>query len=279
MTLPEPVVPWSADLTLDETVGRLGGTGRVRAVSLLGSTGTSAWTDASDIDLCLVLDGYPPAVGVETTVVDGRIADVVLIDRDAAAAMLAPSLPEREAAAAVAPGQWPYVHWLADARPVHDPDGVAGAARDRAARLVAHEVPSGATSQREVRRWLSHDVRVAAALLPRTADPVLAASLGLRQLHTFVSAVQAWTTLRGRRSRGWKCDFAHLAVADPPMFAMVQEWLAASGPVRRHEVFVRVVEHVLAPVGGLVPTGTVLERDADVWPDLGRAGPAPTARP
>ncbi len=65
------VTPWSAELTLDQTVDRLARNRRVRAISHLGSTETDQWTDASDFDLCVLLAGYPAGRGVEATIVEG----------------------------------------------------------------------------------------------------------------------------------------------------------------------------------------------------------------
>ena len=178
------VVPWSADLTVQETISRLAQDRRVRAVSFLGSTGTPEWTDASDVDLCLLLDDYGTGVGVERTIIEGRIADIVLLDLKDAESILRHTAPEREAAAAITSGQWPFVHWLAEARPVHDPTGAATVARGRAEPLARLHTPRDAVAQQAARRFLSHDVNVNANLLARSADPVLEIALGMRQLHT-----------------------------------------------------------------------------------------------
>lgn len=79
--------PWSARLTLDETVQWLQDNDRVLAVSFLGSTGTGEWTEASDFDLCLLVSQYPAGLGVEATIVDHRTADVVVIDAHRAASL------------------------------------------------------------------------------------------------------------------------------------------------------------------------------------------------
>jgi hypothetical protein len=92
MSTSRPLTPWSARLTLDETVERLSRSDRARAIGYLGSTGTDAWTEASDFDLCVLLTDYPPACGAEATIVDGRIADVVIIDADLAASWADDSL-------------------------------------------------------------------------------------------------------------------------------------------------------------------------------------------
>ena len=270
-------MPWSADVTVQDAIGRLASNRRVRAVSLLGSTGTPEWTDASDVDLCILLNDYSAGVGLETTIIEGRIADIVLVGCEDAEAMLRHTTVEREAAQSITPEQWPFVHWLAEARPVHDPDGIAGVARDRAARLASLHAP--AVAQQTARRFLSHDVRVNANLLARSHDPILEVALGMRQLHTFVSAVQAWSTVRGIRRRGWKKDLAHIAEVDPHMYDLIRAWHAATDLRSRHEIFVQAVERALEPLGGLVPVGRVIEHPHEVWPDLGPAGLRRPLRP
>ena len=145
------VVPWSADLTVQETISRLAQNRRVRAVSFLGSTGTPEWAEASDVDLCLMLEGYVTGVGVETTIVEGRIADIVLVDCKDAEVILRHTAPEREAAEAITPEQWPFVYWLAEARPVHDPTGAATVARGRAAQLARLHTTTDAVAQQAAR--------------------------------------------------------------------------------------------------------------------------------
>ncbi len=155
---PELVTPWSARLTLAETVDRLQANGRLQAISYLGSTGTDEWTDASDYDLLVFLNDYPTGYGVEATIVDQRITDVVFISVDNAVSMGCGSAPERERPdtaagggsgigedtpldpSTVTEGDWPFVAWLAQARPVHDPTGVAARAQRRAEELVRSAV-------------------------------------------------------------------------------------------------------------------------------------------
>lgn len=90
----------------------------------------------------------------------------------------------------------------------------------------------------------------------------------MRQLHTFVAAVQAWFTAPGFRSEGWKNDIARLAEADPAFFDVIKRWLAARGVAARHELFRDAVQRALAPIGGPLPDGTVLPQDQDVWEGL-----------
>jgi hypothetical protein len=53
--------------------------------------------------------------GVEATIVDGRIADIVIIDANRAAAWSSSS-----EAGAVSDREWPFVHWLSMFRVVYD---------------------------------------------------------------------------------------------------------------------------------------------------------------
>ncbi len=275
------ITPWSVRLTLDETVQRLQANDRVRAISFLGSTGTEEWTEASDFDLCILLRDYPAGLGVEATYVDGRIADVVIIGVDRAVALGGPAANASDEALTGAPAdgtapdpdavtekEWPFVRWLAQSRPVYDPDGLVGQARDRAVQLTKGEVSVDRAWQQATRSFVTHDIRVNASLVGRMDDPVVRVALGMRQLHTFVAAVQAWFTARGFHSEGWKKDIARLAEVDPAFFEVVERWLAASDVATRHEIFRDAVLRALGPIGGPLPGNTLLQRPDDVWEGL-----------
>lgn len=275
------ITPWSVRLTLDGTVQRLQANDRVRAVSFLGSTGTEEWTEASDFDLCILLRDYPAGLGVETTFVEERIADVVIIGVDRAVALGRPAANPRDEAPigvpadgtapdpdAVTTTEWPFVRWLAQSRPVYDPEGVGGQAHDRAVQLTKGEGSVDLAWQQTTRSFLTHDIRVNTSLVRRVDDPVVRVALGMRQLHTFVSAVQAWFTARGLHSEGWKTDIARLAEADPAFFEVVERWLAASDLAIRHELFRDAVQRALGPIGGPLPDDTVLQQPDDVWEAL-----------
>lgn len=268
------ISPWSVRLTLAETLQRLRANDRVRAVSFLGSTGTDEWTEASDFDLCILLRDFPVGCGVEATLVDGRITDVVIIDADQAVALGGQAANHASAAAtgAVTEGEWPFVRWLAQARPVYDPDGLAGQVRDQAKRLTSSEPPVDSAWQQTTRSFLTHDVKVNAALLSRAEDPVVRVALGMRQLHTFVAAVQAWFNARGIHNEGWKKDVARLAESDPAFFEVIQRWLSTSDVAARHDIFCAVVQHALDPIGGPLPDDKLLPQVDDAWQslDMGR---------
>lgn len=266
------IVPASAQLSLTETVDALRQSPRVRAVMLLGSTGTDEFTDTSDIDLLLLIADYPRRFGIEESRIDGRIADLVLLSVDAAGG-LGVGADGKPDASLVDKLDWPYVHWLAEARPLHDPDGLAQWAHDRAVQL-ARDSPSIATADQHVTRsFVSHDLRVNAALLRRAeTDPNAHVALGMRQLHTFVSAVQAWFTARDIRPRGWKRNIARIADADPEFHRIITDWLAATTVQERHALFGRAVRRALEPLGGPIPDGMVSPGPDSVWEDLLAAG-------
>lgn len=279
------ITPWSARLTLDETVQRLQDNDRVLAISFLGSTGTEEWSEASDFDLCLLVSQYPAGSGVEATIVDHRTADVVVIDAHRAATLGRRCAdPQTEPAPGpavdvidpdpglVAEGEWPFVRWLAQSRPVYDPHGLARQACNRAMRLTNSAVEVDRTWQYTTRAFITHDLRVNATLLRRIGDPVVRVALGMRQLHTFVAAVDAWFTARDLHREGWKKDIAQIADADPAFFDIVERWLAAHDVMTRHELFREAVQRALEPIGGPLPNETVLPQPDDLWEALGHPG-------
>jgi len=262
--------PWSAGLSLAETVGQLARNRRVRAVSFLGSTGTATWTEHSDYDLCVLVAGYAPGCGVEATILDGRIADVVVLDVDRVTSLVGADAPL--AAKSVRSGEWPFVRSLSQSRPVHDPDGIAAWAREHATQVVARDPGPDRARQDTTRSFLSHDVRVNAALLARVDDPVLRVALGMRQLHTFVAAVQAWFTSRGLSQAGWKRDIAQIAQTDPEFLAVIERWLAATSLEQRHHLFQAAVQRALEPNGGPLPEGWLIDQSDQLWQQLGMEG-------
>jgi hypothetical protein len=259
--------PWSAELTLAETIDRLARNRRTRAVSHLGSTGTDVRTEHSDFDLCVLAARYGQGCGVEATIIDGRIADVVVLDVDRVESLVGPEAAI--AAQVVSRAQWPFVHWLAQSRPVYDPDGFAAWAQERATHVVACEPGPDSAWQDTTRSFLTHDVRVNAALLARADDPLMRVALGMRQLHTFVSAVQGWFTSRGLRQAGWKRDMAQIARTDPDFLAVIERWLASTSLEQRHDLFVEAVHRALEPIGGTVPEGWLVEHADELWQQLG----------
>lgn len=261
------ITPWSAQLSLHEVLQRLGTYERVRAVSFLGSTGTEDWTDASDYDLCVLLRDYPARFGVEATIVDGRIADIVIVDADQAARLghRVAHGGEGSAAGGMPEIERTFVRWLAQSRPVLDHDGVAARARGAAAQLMLADIPVTEDWQQTTRSFVTHDLRVNAALLCGADDSLVRVALGMRQLHTFVTTVQAWFTARGLQHEGWKKDIAAVAQADPVMLEIIERWLNTTDLTSRHEIFAEAAARALEPIGGPLPVGTLLRQSDDVW--------------
>lgn len=260
------VRPWTQNVTLSATLRVVAADPHVVAIGLLGSTGTAHWTDGSDYDLLLVVGGYPPGFGLEVTTIDHRIADVVIADQ-ARVATLGGRRGEPEPTE-VSPDDWPYVAWLSGARWAHDPSGVGATAQQRASALLTHRpTPAGADGEL-TRSFLSHDVRVNAAMLRRLDEPHLRAALGMRQLHTFIAAVNAWFRLRQLPNEGWKRDMAALADLEPGTFVLVQQWLDTADLHRRHDLFADLVRRSLAPVGGPIPDGMVARTSSSFWQSL-----------
>jgi hypothetical protein len=79
------VATWSAALSLDDTLRRLRHSRRIVAIGFLGSTGTAEFSAASDYDLLLLAGDYPAGYGIEATIIDHRIADIVIVGADEAA--------------------------------------------------------------------------------------------------------------------------------------------------------------------------------------------------
>jgi hypothetical protein len=80
--------------------------------------------------------------------------------------------------------------------------------------------------------------------------------------------VQAWSTARGIRRRGWKQDLAHIAEADPYIYELIRAWLATTDLRSRHGIFEQTVERALEPLGGIVPSGQVIDDSHGAWPEL-----------
>jgi len=263
----------------------LGRDGRSASSQRAASSDQLSGTDASDYDLLLLLNDYPTGYGVEATIVDQRIIDVVFVSVDNAVST-GGSGPEGQRPdtatgggsgigeetpldpSTVTEGDWPFVAWLAQARPVHDPTGVAARAQRRAEELVRHRPSLVDSRKHATRSFLSHDLRVNRTLLRRVEDPTTRAALGMRQLHTFVSAVQAWFSMRGLPNEGWKKNLTRIAEEDPDTFALIQDWLGTSDVETRHVIFEKVLHRALAPVGGALPEQTVLAESIQSWSSL-----------
>lgn len=168
----------------------------------------------------------------------------------------------------VAEAELPFVRWLAQSRPVYDLHGLARQACNRAMQLTKSAVEVDRTWQYTPRAFITHDLRVNATLLRRIGDPVVRVALGMRQLHTFVAAVDAWFTARNLPREGWKRNIAHIADADPAFFDIVERWLAAHDVMTRHELFREAVQRALDPIGGPLPHETVFPQPDVLWEAL-----------
>jgi hypothetical protein len=87
-------------------------------------------------------------------------------------------------------------------------------------------------------------------------DPVYQTTVDLRLLYTIMEVWQAYFRLRRLPSLGEKHDIRYLAAHDPEYLDLFRCCLAEPDRAHKFELYRRLAEVALAPVGGLWQEGT-----------------------
>jgi hypothetical protein len=101
-------------------------------------------------------------------------------------------------------------------------------------------------------------------------DPVYRTTVDLRLLYTTMEVWQAYFRLRRLPSLGEKHDIRYLGMTDPEYLDLFRRCLAEADRSRKFELYRRLAEIALAPMGGLCREGTTamqLRGDTDWQPD------------
>lgn len=235
--------PATAALSLDEAVSRASRSQEVEGIILLGSTAFGSITPASDFDVMVVLSEKEGGFHAEVTVIDGRLADVLVIGLHD---LIEASRIKSELCGRI-------VDWLVTGQIVFDRSGVVVDAQRDAKATGSSRLVSADTQHAE--RWqVSYDLLVNERYL-RSDEHIYRLALRLRALHSFSRLILAYFRVRGLNWLGEKWAIRYLTENDADFLRLVMAWLDegdsdSEEKVRLHR---RVAESALGPVGGVWP--------------------------
>jgi hypothetical protein len=260
MNLPTISQTLSHALILDEVLARLAASPIVDGLALFGSRPAGVADPASDYDLLLLVHSQPVQIFQLLTSIDGRLADVVLVETALADRALAPS------AAPVAPFSFEsmYLLKMGHAEIVYDASGRLHQARQKVTTRPRAAWLQGSSHAAVYAAWfwqnhtLVHLQRIVNAQdeAHRTEfDLMLAAALG--------DLGRAYYTLRDLPWEGQKTAVRYWERHDPDFLAQLRACLGTAGRQEKLAGYRLLVAQALAPAGGLWPPGVTAVYLAD----------------
>jgi hypothetical protein len=238
-TMPSP----SADMTLEEVIGRLARRPVVDGLLTIGSTGRAALTPISDYDLIVILSSMPVPLHVGLTVIDGRLADLIFV-----ATASIDEIADADTGP-VDPDTWHgrISRWLGTGTVVFDRSGRLGRAQERVkARPWLAPTSAGTLHATWFRVYydLHQTLRLSAS-----ADPVHRTTVDLRLLFGLHAVWVGYFTVRGLLWEGDKEAVRYLEGHDPAYLARFRQCLAAGDREERLRLYTDLVDLAMAPVG------------------------------
>jgi predicted nucleotidyltransferase len=249
---PSTLGPLTIELSLDEVITRLSGKPAVHGILVMGSGGTGDMHPASDYDLFVVLNDMPSPFYLVATEIDRRFAEIYFESAEKLEGYLTaePPLHPVDIGAAV-------IRWLQTGRIAFDRSGLLSRAQDMLRQREWQHWFEPQTDLQLHQTWFSVNYNVAQTRrMLVSPDPVYATTVDLRLLYTVVEVWQAYFRLRGLPSLGEKHDIRYLAANDPEYLDLFRCCLAEPDRARKFELYRRLADTALAPLGGLWQDGT-----------------------
>ncbi len=252
----------TAAMTLDEVLARLATREIVDGIVVFGSAATGDATPTSDYDVLLVLKELPVPLRLVVTTVDGRLAEFMVTSTTAV-----DRLVTGEGEPSTSGGGWTEeaLARFLDGRIVFDRSGRVRRAQDRSRRRP----PSDAVDERDVYgRWFkaSYSLWQTRRMLT-AADAVSLMAVDLRLLYGVYDLWVHYFDVRGLPWRGDKEAIRYLKAHDPRFLDVMERCLAETDRERKLDLYGRLAELTMAPVGGIWPEdATVAQPDpAATW--------------
>lgn len=249
---PTTLGPLTIDLGLDEVIARLSRKPAVDGIMVMGSGGNGDLHPASDYDLFVVLNDMPSPLYLVATEIDHRLAEIYFASAEKLEGFLSaePPLHPVDIDAAV-------IRWLQTGRIAFDRSGLLSRAQDRFRQREWQDWFEPQTGPQLHQTWFSVNYNlVQTQRMLASPDPVYATAVDLRLLYTVVEVWQAYFRLRGLPSLGEKHDIRYLARTDPEYLDLFRCCLSEPDRARKFELYRRMADIALAPMGGLWREGT-----------------------
>jgi predicted nucleotidyltransferase len=252
ISTPTTLGPLTIDLGLDEVIARLSRKRVVDGILVMGSGGTGDMHPASDYDLFVVLNDMSAPLYLVATEIDHRLAEIYFASTEKLEGFLyaEPPLHPVDIDAAV-------IRWLQTGRIDFDRSDLLSRVQDKFCQREWQDWFEPQTDLQLHQTWFSVNYNLAQTQrMLASPDPVYATAVDLRLLYTVKEVWQAYFSLRGLPSLGEKHDIRYLAAHDPEYLDLFRCCLAEPDRARKFELYRRLAELALAPMGGLWQDGT-----------------------
>ena len=237
----------SATMTLDAVVARLAQHPQIDGLVLVGSAQGAHVPVYADYDLVIVLAANPLRLHVGVTTIDGRLTDLIFVERSHVQAILAASEP-------IDPGAWTgrLVAWLQEGSVLFDRRGDLTAAQEKAMSTSPLR-PLDASDVTQACFGLNYNVAQTARLLA-SDDPVYQLAALVRMQWFGVGDLLAhYLTIRRQPWRGEKAALRYLQAHDPAYLARFQRFMHANDAAEKFAHYRQLAADATAPAGGLWP--------------------------
>lgn len=249
---PPTLGPLTTGLSLAEVVARLSKEPVVDGILVMGSGGTPDMHPASDYDLFVVLNAMPAPLYLVATEIDHRLAEIYFGSTEKLQGYIAaePPLQPVDIDAAV-------IRWLQTGHVAFDRSGLLCRAQDRFRQREWQDWFKPQSDLQLHQTWFSVNYNLAQTRrMLASPDPVYRTAVDLRLLYTVMEVWQAYFKLRRLPSLGEKHDVRYLAANDPEYLDLFRCCLAEPDRARKFELYGRLADIALAPMGGLWQEGT-----------------------
>lgn len=233
--------------TLDEVVQQLATQRDVAGAAIGGSAKDTPLTDASDIDLLIVVGEEWSNLRVGVTWIDGRLGDLLFATTGEIDTIASADPP-------VPPDTWVgrIASFVADARIVIDYGG-----RLATAQRAARQWPETALAPRgsdAYRAWhkINYDRQHNRRML-RADDLDYATALDIRLLYGLADVITGYFSIRNLSWEGEKAAVQYLREHDPGFLELFSKYTAERNRITKFALYERLCEAATLPVGGVWP--------------------------
>ena len=245
----EPSV--SDRLSLEEVVSRLEASPFVDGIAEFGSRTTSQASGSSDYDLLVLVRAVPARVFQMMTTIDGRLADIVLVEIETADALLVsqeqPKARSFEALLALK---------MQTAHIVHDPSGRLSQVKQLVTSTIwdANDINQPDFELYVIWFWRSLGL-LHLERLSRSQDPIQLSAADMMLASNLPETWRNYFAVRKIPWEGEKAAIRYWVEHDPGYWQTVKACFEISDRNERLATYRELVEHTLAPIGKVFNKG------------------------
>jgi predicted nucleotidyltransferase len=249
--------------SLDEVVVRLTRHREVESIAILGSGAKGMLNPASDYDVLVVHSEMPVPVSLVLTTIAQRLAEVVFLSADTIEQWLTTETFDAGNNAG------PMLRRLQKARVAFDRTGRLTRLYEKA---LSNSWKEEHNQQEMWEAWFycNYDLQHTKRLLTST-DPIYLMAVDLRLLSGVSDLWKAYFLIRQVPWQGDKEAIRYLMSHDPDYLALLQQCLAEASREGKVQLYAKVAELTLAPLGALWSydaTAIELRTEGDTQPEV-----------